>query len=448
MNRGLTGFVFSILLLSAVLPECDRNQPELKIGILGDQTGTYQMDSAYHYLQTAVTKILAWQPDLIIQVGDIFESIRGVDSLADFRRQFEKIAQIVHNSNLPWLIALGDHDVNPPQYRPLSKDRSREAWLQQLAREFELPFAAQPYYSLDYKGYHFVALYSLENLHTDPRWGSIFLNGISGEQLAWLKSDLEAHKKTRGIIVVVHHPHWYVWSNWSAVHALLRQYPVKAVVAGHFHYDQDEGELDGIRYLVMGATGGVIKNCDAHSGGAQEYGLMQITKAGKIAVELREVRSDTLLEWTPRKTMDRIQALQCMLDNLWSDNRLQRKNQSISNVNRPASRQIMLKSLGNPIDIPIKVVISFEPQLVKDPHWLMGKDTLNGDETITLPPGERILWANYSNIGSSNSVGPLWEATLQKSIPKTIQAVTLSITVSFLDDRQRYVRSNLQYNLE
>jgi hypothetical protein len=114
------------------------------------------------------------------------------------------------------------------------------------------------WHSFDVGAYHFVALNSQERLDVDPRWGDVFLSGISNEQLAWLKGDMEAHRQAKGIVIFLYQPLGYNWAWWQPVQALLRSYPVRAVIAGHFRYDQDEGEIDNIRYFVMGATGAVV----------------------------------------------------------------------------------------------------------------------------------------------------------------------------------------------
>jgi len=442
----LIGLTLLTLLLSQ---QCHEHHSILKVGLIGDQTGTYHPDDAVVLLDSAVKKIIAWNPDLIIHVGDMVESIKNVKSMEEYRTQFEKVAKIVKSSGLPWLIAAGDHDVNPPVYQPLSTDHSRETWLVQLSRKLDMPFQSRLYYSFDYRGFHFIALYSLENLHTDPRWGSIFLNSISDEQLAWLANDLESHKKSRGIIVVVHHPHWYSWSNWYRVHELLRRYPVIAVVAGHFHYDQDDGIIDGIRYLVMGSTGGAIKDCDIHSGGIQEYGLMTVDDQNMVKLQLKAIENDSVLELTPRRSMDRLQALECMLDNLWSDNDLKRQGKLIySDGSSTANRdKIFLKSIGNPIDLPVQINIDYDPEILFNPIWYFAGKTIQGDTAITLYPGERILWANYSNVGQVSKINPIWGAEINPDIITSINSIHLSVTVTFNDNRTRWIKKELYYQI-
>ncbi|MFC1527560.1 metallophosphoesterase family protein [Candidatus Neomarinimicrobiota bacterium] len=397
-------------------------------------------------MQKSVSKIESYNPDILVHVGDIVESIRGIESFEDYKSNFAIATNIMNNTKIPWILAVGDHGVVPPIFETLSTDRSREQWFLDCCKLFSTPIKDNLYYSKDIDGYHFISLYSLENLRTDPRWGSIFLNKINSEQLSWLKNDLEKNKNSAGIIVVVHHPHWYVWSNWMEVHQLLREYPVIAVIAGHYHYDQDEGTIDGIRYIVMGSSGGVVKDSDAHSGGVQEYAILKIKDSSIEELSLYEVNSDSILEWTSRKSMDRIQAVSCMLDNLWKDVDLIRKDGKIisKNINAVHNNQIELTSLANPIDIPIEIEILFSESILANPVWNKKDLTLIGYEPIILNPGENVGWANYTNVGQWYQPPGIWKAEII-SEDINLKHITLTVIVKFHDTMHRFVNRSFTY---
>jgi len=141
------------------------------------------------------------------------------------------------------IITAGDHDVNPPgEYTPGTTNREKEKlFLKLLNEEYSqktVPLTLNNlYYSFDFKGYHFICLYSEDNLRTDPRWGNIFMDKILDNQYEWLKSDLLSSTSSKGIIVLIHQPMWYNWSGWKKVHNSLRNYSVLAVIAGHYHYN-------------------------------------------------------------------------------------------------------------------------------------------------------------------------------------------------------------------
>ncbi|MDK2976745.1 MAG: hypothetical protein PWP06_1220 [Candidatus Marinimicrobia bacterium] len=439
-GTGLSTISVILLACSFIFFACAPEEDSLIIGIVGDQFGAYDTEKALDIMEKGVAMLENYQPQILLHVGDMVESVRDVDSYEDYKALFNRAAGIMEKTGLPWLVALGDHDVVPPGYQPLSKDRSRENWFLSLSQETSLPIDSLPYYSYTLNGYHFISLYSMENLHTDPRWGSIFLNQITDKQLAWLKKDLETHSSAKAIMVLVHHPQWYVWSNWSRVHNVLKEYNVKAVLAGHYHYDQDDGEIDGIRYLVMGATGGAVKTSDAHSGGTHMVGLMKLTPRGLEDIRLVDVPGDTLLELTPRRSMDRIQALSCMLDNLYQDAQFIHTPTEI-----PEKVIIRLASLANPIDVPIQLSIDTQPRDFEEIRWLNHPDTT---PPITLNPGERIGWANYSSTGQWFTPPPLWEGTTSRKFFEKKGSIPVTIKVSFSDTRTRSIQKTIDFTFD
>jgi len=432
-----------LALIALVLSSC--SSQEIRIGILGDQFGSYLAENSYAIMQQGVTELAAMDPDIVLHVGDMLESVQGVSSFEDYRAFYEQAIGNMGRFDCPWLLAVGDHDVVPPDYRPLSDDRSREAWFMDLM-QITLPFLDEkPYYSYDLNGYHFVVLYSMEYLHTDPRWGSIFLNKISDEQLRWLREDLENSKRAKGIVVLVHHPHWYVWQNWQPVHDILKQYKTRAVIAGHYHYDQDEGLIDGIRYLVMGSSGGVIKDSDVHSG-TQEIGFLRLNPRGLSEMRLFEIGSGREVEWTPRISMDRIQALSCMLDNLWGEIQIYSDGKQLCDSRGMPLEYIALSTLSNPLDLPLKIRILPEDDLYGDMYWLLEGDTLR-QEAILLQPGQRSGWANYATVGKWSPLPLIWIAETKKN-PSTLSALQLGISLTFEDTRERVLNKTLNYTVQ
>ena len=412
---------------------------------MGDQTGSYDLDSSYSIMAKAAEQMRSHSPDLLIHVGDMTES--RVMDLDEYRQDFSTAVDIMSSVGVPWYLAAGDHDVNPPRFEPGSADRSNEIRFRDLCTGIGLPVEEQLYYSVNFQNYHLVFLYSLETLHTDPRWGSIFLNKISDKQLDWLRSDLEKNRDARGIVVVTHHPHWYSWSNWFPVHEVLREYPVAAVIAGHYHYDQDDGVIDGIRYLVLGATGGAIKDADAESGGCHQYALLTLDNGTVGTYELHEVFSDTVLETTSRRSMDRIQALSTSLSNIYNDEKLAIRNNRIicldENEQGIVKTVLDIESIANPIDLPIEVTVQPVGAVLESPRWVGEGADLNGGQALVLEPGQRCGWANYSNSGQWFTPTAIWEADITD---KTFQSdnpsvVSVNVRMSFTDTRSRWISS-------
>lgn len=422
----------------------------INIGIVGDQFGAYDTEKAFTIMEKGVLQLKEMSPDIVLHVGDMLESNRGITSFNDYKKNYDTAVSIMSSFNCPWLLAVGDHDVVPSGFKALSKDRSRETWFMDLIKTSQLPIQDKPYYSYTYKGYHFVVLYSMENLHTDPRWGSIFLNKINKEQLDWLKNDLEMNHTKNGTLVLVHHPHWYVWQNWKPIHDVLKKYNTHAVIAGHFHYDQDEGEIDGIRYLLMGCTGGVIKNTDKQTA-SQEIAMISLSPKGIKDMKLLDIESGEELEWTARVSMDRVQALSCMLDNCWKDEDLYAENGKIYSKNEAGEYKIRnkidLESLVNPIDLPIKIHISVSGEGLSNPRWLLGGETSELD-TVVFETAFRSGWANYSTVGNWYKSSPIWQVDIDNTILCEQGNIQLNICLSYEDTRRREINKTLTYYIK
>jgi 3',5'-cyclic-AMP phosphodiesterase len=121
------------------------------------------------------------------------------------------------------------------------------------------------YYSFDYKGWHFIVLDSI-----GIEYYKIFKARFDQAQLDWLKADLAVVGPTRPVVVVTHVPIATVLGSLSpkqpddvgpiaensfAVHALLANCNLKAVLQGHLHVWQ-KSEYRGTQYLISGAVSG------------------------------------------------------------------------------------------------------------------------------------------------------------------------------------------------
>ncbi|MCX7749294.1 MAG: metallophosphoesterase [Clostridia bacterium] len=436
--------VLMIVSSSSLISTSAKGYDELKIGIIGDQTGSYDLNGSYKIMSNGVSVLQNYKPDMIIHTGDLIESSLPEDTV---KQNYNEAAAILNKSGVPWYITPGDHDVNPPQYKQNSPDHSREKLFQSLYKNQNPLVKNNLYYSFDKKKYHFISLYSFDHLHVDPRWGNVFLSHIDDAQYKWLKNDLEANKNKSGIIVFLHHPMWYNWSSWSRIHQLLRAYSVKAVIAGHFHYSQDEGMIDGIRYMVIGSTGGTIKNTSANSGGIQQVALMSV-KNKTVTLDSIDLNTHTKAKMNTRFTMDRIQALDVVLGNLWnfeSLNNVYLKGDKL--VNSPDSSEpakLSLKNIGNPLDLPTNISISLRSdspsiKLVTEKFADdIPKASQSANGTCTLEPSYRVFSSNTStvNVNGDPSLSALWEGTLgiEGALPPVGSKIYLDISMTFKSD--------------
>jgi hypothetical protein len=414
-------------------------QSELKIGIVGDQTYSSDLRASYQVLARGIEILSKENVAAVLHTGDLVESRVAPE---EYRRQFAEATRLLDRLGKPWHLAPGDHDVNPPDYVQDSTDRSREELYRKLYRQREPRLTDTLNHSFDLMDYHFIALNSQEHLHGDPRWGDVFLNRFTAAQYKWLKDDLANHQNAKGVIVFIHHPMWYSWSGWAAVHQLLRRYPVLAVIAGHFHYDQDEGELDGIRYVVVGSTGGTVKNASRDAGNVHHVTVMTLNQRN-VAFRLIAVDGSGPLQLTPRADMDRVQAIDtsmgeascfvkdfpCPLDK--QNFVCLEGNQLRGIAGQPA--KLSLVRIGNAIDLPVTVTVSLVSDKLSlvNPHYVTGVCGL-ADSSCVLAPAVRVQSSNTSSTALSDPLSPLWESGLTIRNPVAIgDKFELKVRLSF-----------------
>ncbi len=403
---------------SAASGSSDSDPPPIKIGLIGDQTFSTDIQASYRVLQQGVGVLSGQKLDVVLHAGDLTESSSspGVEAAL-----FNQATAILDQLPVPWYLTAGDHDVNPPIFQQDSPDRSREQLFQQLYGQRVPAFAVHPWYSFDVKGYHFISLYSFEALWSDSRFGNIFLSQVYDDQFAFLQSDLAAHANARAIIVWVHQPLWYHVSGWKRVHDLLRKYPVAAVISGHFHYSQDVGVIDGIHYLTVGATGGFKKNGNRQAGNVDLVSVLTVRGPKQVNLDLLPLDGQPLF-LTPREDMDRVQALDVQLGNFFDFSQVNsifsKNGQLVSDCTTGNPAVIQIAEIGGPIDLPLDVKITSATQGVNLTNSAFApgvcQQVINGSECL-LKRTTRTFVSNYSSVDIDTFDGPLWSSQLSGS---------------------------------
>lgn len=129
------------------------------------------------------------------------------------------------------------------------------------------------YGALDYGPVHIAVLDSSEiAAGATPQKGA-----FSEAQKAWLEEDLRRVPEDRHVWVVVHEGPWTHAKEErmggseavrSAILAANRAHPVEAVFSGHRRF-YERGDIDGIRYLVLGGGGAPLEEPDPDAPGVQ-----------------------------------------------------------------------------------------------------------------------------------------------------------------------------------
>lgn len=417
MWRALWTLVACALSACATAPP-DHADP-VRFAVIGDQTGVDDLGFAYRVLEQGVAAVNSHRPDLVLHTGDLLESAEAAETV---RANWAEATAILDRLEAPWYLTPGDHDVNPPERVTGSADRSREALFRTLYGARNPAAAERPFYSFDHRGVRFIALYSHETLHADPRWGVTFQARIGESQLQWLAEALAATPRPRAIVVFVHQPLWYNWAAWAPVHALLAASGVDLVVGGHFHYGQDEGRLDGVRYIVVGATGGMTKSGSPNAGDRHHVTVIDIG-ADQLDVRVVPLSPEAEPSVLPaRRNMDRVQAVSSML---WS---------ATSSGSDAAGPCWGVRLLGNPIDLPLTL------RVLEGAQTLDGQfaDDLcqHGSQSCQLQPGRGVMSSNLSSVVLTPRSQAAWVASDRRAREVTIVAEFDSAGQSFRLEHQ------------
>ncbi|TET86165.1 MAG: hypothetical protein E3J37_00290 [Anaerolineales bacterium] len=166
----------------------------------------------------------------LVNTGDLVE--RGRE------RNFQAFAEIMSDFSLPFFPVAGNHDT---------EDGFLDVYLQYSG-------APAAHYSFDYGLGHFVI--------TDNHLGI-----MSPSELSWLEADLAATDQPLRM-VFLHHPPFDPRGQDSIFHggneqfmALMKQYGVSFVFAGHIHSYLEETR-DGVHYVITGGAGAPINPDD------------------------------------------------------------------------------------------------------------------------------------------------------------------------------------------
>lgn len=266
--------LFASMAFSATAIEPPPDRDIFTVAIIGDRTGG--QPEGLEHLERAIYEINQLNPDFVMHMGDMVQGYTRDQDL--WLREHEEFMSYMKKLNVPYFLTAGNHDVFSPIWD--TEDRTYE----KLYKKHFGPVR----YSFDYKNSHFIVMY------TDDAMTSVPV--VSDEQIEWLKADLkEANKEN--VFIFLHKPVWrYHVHNWDDVHQVIKNFPVKAVIAGHFHTYQKDMNLDGIQYYVMGPAGGEHHNESGHElyGYFHHYNILRVEddKFTMAVVKLGNVESD------------------------------------------------------------------------------------------------------------------------------------------------------------
>ncbi|MFQ6078697.1 MAG: metallophosphoesterase family protein, partial [Thermodesulfobacteriota bacterium] len=181
-------------------------------------------------LDRIIQEINLLAPDFVVICGDLIHGPITPDSLVQVA--WDYFDSVMTRFQMPVYKVIGNHDVWDEPSEQIYKERYGKL-----------------YHSFSHKGSHFIIL--------DSQVQSSRYN-VAGEQLQWLKKDLEENPGALHTFAFLHVPVWQDddaedW--WRDVHPLLAKYHVDAVFAGHWHVYQKDETKDGVKYIITSGAG-------------------------------------------------------------------------------------------------------------------------------------------------------------------------------------------------
>jgi len=197
-----------------------------------------------------------------IEVGDMVEQ----GTLEQFHEFFK---QLQPYGRMPFLTAVGNHD--------LGKDQDLT-----LYREIFGP----DYYAFPLQDHYFIVVNDAEP------------NGVGETQWRWLENELKKSQAFKTRLVFLHTPlfdprggknhHCLPEATGRRLAALLRQYHVTHIFAGHIH-SYFSGHWDGVPFTITGGAGAPLYGTDPQH---FFYHYLKVTlQGGEVHVEVQRLKA-------------------------------------------------------------------------------------------------------------------------------------------------------------
>ncbi len=255
----------------AVTPLLAVEDDAFLFAVYGDRTGGPA--EGIEILKQAVADTNLIDPDFVMTVGDL---IQGYNARPAWIQQMTEYRSVMSALNCPWFPVAGNHDI---YWRGPGRPATEHE------EDFE-SFFGPLWYAFDHKQCRFIVLFTDEG---DPKTGKRTFSKpesqvMSGSQKSWLKSVLDSSGNMRHVFVFCHHPRWRggrYGDDWQNVHDMLVEAGnVTAVMAGHVHNLQHDGQIDGIEYLTLATVGGGIKGDSAAAGFFHHVNIVMVRDDG------------------------------------------------------------------------------------------------------------------------------------------------------------------------
>ena len=227
-------------------------------GVVGDSRPTGVSGKQPEVFKKITEEINKSGAGFLIHLGD---NIYGSKDVNAVKRQYAEYREVIGKLKVPVHVTVGNHEINGVREN------------ENLHRELFGPL----YYSFVYLNCFFIVI------DTEIAGSE---GAVKGEQLSWLRGELEKARGYRYLFVFLHRPLFSVLSpgkNYAhfssreerdSLTSLFREYRVSAIFAGHEHL-YDSSLHDGLRQVVSGGGGGPLHAYPV--GGFHHFLLVEVT---------------------------------------------------------------------------------------------------------------------------------------------------------------------------
>ncbi len=207
-----------------------------------------------------VLKVKEIKPDFVLSGGDqIFDIMRGNKSKGD--SLFSYYVKQTKRFGLPVYHCVGNHDLFGI-YEESPEDSTHADYKLGMYKRY----LGDPYYSFDYKGWHFIVLNVLDVSNFK------YIGKVDDTQLHWLSENLKSILVETPIVVMTHIPLLTTYhdinppkegyptqppvANRNLVLEKFKNHNLRFVLQGHIHWFEDLNIGDKTRFITGGAVSG------------------------------------------------------------------------------------------------------------------------------------------------------------------------------------------------
>lgn len=236
-----TGDLYPSPLFPTVInPRNAAGRETFSFAVVGDSQPSGETGKQPEVFKRIIEEINKSGADFMVHLGD---KIYGSKDVNVVRRQYAEYGDVIKKLKIPVHYVVGNHEINGvKENEELHKEKFGTL-----------------YFSFEHKNCFFIVL-NTEFVGSEA--------AVKGEQLSWLKSELEKGRGCRHIFVFLHRPLFSVLfakkndaqqfsskEHRDLLAGLFNKYNVSAVFAGHEHIFHSERH-NGLLQIISGGGGG------------------------------------------------------------------------------------------------------------------------------------------------------------------------------------------------